>query len=196
MDARSFFKNNRISILPLNAKDFNTGRCRLNVYAMKQAGLKLNSAVRIVVQDWKFYCTAWPCEDRMAQDFVQLDTSVVSNTDNFTVVGNLSRCTLNLLTDITTVDVGVAKVVEVVVYMRDDDIQKMSPRLMYDKLRRVSQVRCILQDKVFTKHCWICVKKIPNYGLIFTQEIDKIFVNNVECYNDGNEVGWFMINSN
>ena len=188
MQAKSFFKNNRISILPLNAKDFNTGRCRLNVHAMKQAGLKLNSAVCIVVKDWKFYCTAWPCEDRMAQDFVQLDTTVVSKTDNFTAVENLSGYNLNLLTNITPVDVCVAKVVEVVVYMRVEDIQEMSPRLMYNKLRRVFQVRCILQDKVFTKHCWICVKKIPNYGFVFTQEIDKIFINNVKCYNDSNEV--------
>ena len=189
IQANSFFKNNRISILPLNAKDFNTGRCRLNVHSMKQAGLKLNSAVCIVVKDWKFYCTAWPpCEHCMAQDFVQLDTSVVCNTDNVPAIENLSGYNLKLLTDITPVGVCVAKVVEVVVYMRVDDIQEMSPRLMYDKLRRVSQVRCILQDKVFTKHCWIYVKKIPNYGSVFTQEIDKISVNNVECYNNSNEV--------
>lgn len=184
-----FFKNKKISIFPLDSRDFNTGRCRMDVCSMKLVGVKLNSTVCIAVKDWKFYCTVWPnlCRSFVAQN-LNFDTSVVLSTDNFPDVGSLLGCCLDLLSDITPVETCVAKLIEVVVYLRVENVQEMSPRLMYDKVRRASQVRCILQDKVFTKHCWVCVKKMFNCGLEFTQEVDRIFVNNVEYYN-GNKVG-------
>lgn len=177
-------------MLPLDSKDFNTGRCRMNVSAMKLAGLKLNSAVCISVKDWKFYCTVWPssCPNFAAQSFAHVDTSVVLNTDNFPQVGDVNGCYFGLSDDITRLETCVAKLVEAVVYMRVDiNVQDMEPRLIYDKARRASQVKCILQDKVFTKHCWVCVKKMFDCGLVFTQEVDRIYINDVEC--SGNQVG-------
>jgi hypothetical protein len=155
---------------------------------MKLAGLKLHSAVCIAVKEWKFYCSVWPSSCHIAQDFVHLDTSVVCNTENFTAVGSLFGCDLDLLNDITPVKVCTAKRVEVSVYTRVENVQTLPARVMYNKTRCMSQVQCILQDKVFTKHCWVCVKKILNYGSAFMQEIDRIFINNVEYYNC-NEVG-------
>ena len=188
--ATSSFKNNKITIFPLDSKYFNTGRCRMDVCTMKLAELKLNSAICIVVKEWKFYCTVWPSlfQNFPPRNFLHFDNSVLFNTGNFPEVGSLPGCYLDLLNDITPVETCVAKLVEVVVYMRVENVQEFSRRLMYDKMRCASQVRCILQDKVFTKHCWVCVKKMLKCGLLFTQEIDRIFVNNVEYYN-GNEVG-------
>ena len=182
----------KVVVLPLDSKDFNTGRCRMNVSGMKLAGLKLNCAVCISVKDWKFYCTVWPSltSNFALQNFAHVDTSVVLSTDNCSQVGDVNGCYFGLSSDITHLETCVAKFVEAVIYMRVDiNVQDMHPRLIYDKERRASQVRCILQDKVFKKHCWVCVKKMLNCGLEFTQEVDRIFINDVEY--GGNQVGLF-----
>ena len=186
---KSLLKMDKIVVLPLDSKDFNTGRCRMNVLAMKLAGLKPSFAVCVGVKDWKFYCTVWPslCPNFGAQNFAHVDTSVVLSTDNVPQVGDLKGCYFKLSNDVTRLETCVAKFVETVVYVRVDITEGMEPRLMYDKARRAAQVKCILQDKVFTKHCWVCVKKMLNCGLAFTQEIDRIFINDVEF--DGNQVG-------
>ena len=180
----------KMMVLPLESKDFNTGRCRMDVSAIKLAGLKINTPVCMTVKDWKFYCTVWPssCQYFPPQNVLHFDTSVISNTDNFPDSGKLTGCYVDLSRDICRLETCIAKFVEVVVYLRVENFQEMAPRVLYNKERRASQVKCILQDKVFIKNSWVCVKKMLNCGLTFTQEIDKIFIDNIDYSND-KEVG-------
>ena len=177
-----------LRILPSVSMAFNSGKCRMSVLGMKKAGLKMNAAVCLNVKPWKFYCSLWPCVRINSPDFIQIDTSVVFDTDEFPEVESLRGCNLDVCKNITPLQTWVAKVVEVVVFVRNENLN-MSARLIFDKLRKESQVRCILQDKVFTERCWVCVRKLNSCGLQFTEEIDRIFINHVECCNYSFEVG-------
>ncbi|XP_028406829.1 spermatogenesis-associated protein 5-like protein 1 isoform X2 [Dendronephthya gigantea] len=175
-----------LRVFPSVSQAFNSGKCHISVRGMKKVGLKVNSSVRINIKSWQFYCSVWPCASVNSPDFIQIDTSVVFNTDTFPEVENLRGCYLDIFTNITPLQTLVAKVVEVVVFVRSEQLN-ISPRLIFDKLRRESQVRCVLQDKVFTEHCWVYVRECHNCGLQFTEEIDRIFINHVECCNYNSE---------
>lgn len=183
LEHKNELQNNRVSIIPLDSKDVNSGKCRMDVYVMKLAGFKLNTAICIAVKNYKFYCSVWPSSYRnISTKYVHFDTSVVLTAEVAPQVGDLSGCWLNLRSDITPVEIRVAKYVEVEVYIGFR--QETSARIMYDKTRRTAQVKCVLRGKVFAKHCWVCVKRMSNCSLGFIQEIDRIYIKNVEYFID------------
>ena len=183
LEGNFLLEKEELSVFPLDSKDFNTGKCRMHVSLMKLAGLNVNSRVSIQVKHRKMYCTLWPLGDQNfpPQNLIQIDPTVARNTDDSAEVVAITGCFVDLFNDINLVRVCLARVIEVTVYARS--LEDMSARLAYDKQRRSTQVRCILQDKVFTQHCWVHVRKLVKCGLGFTEDIERIFINKME-YND------------
>lgn len=179
---------NFLTVFPLDVKDFNSGRCRLGISCMRKAGLSINTPVCLAVGKLKVYCRVWPALCPAPKDFIQIDLSVVFLMESeFQDVQAATGCRLSLLDDIKRVKPRPARLVTVSVYLRseDEDKMKMCPRLLYDKERRRVQVKCLLQEKIFTQRCWIHVKKLLRCGLVFLEEIDKIFVDNIEFTTKG-----------
>lgn len=172
-------ENGKAMVLPMDIRDFNSGRCRLSVCAMKKNGLKINEAVCIGFKRCKFYCKVWPNVHSSFphKQCMQFDPSVALHFDkNCPEVMEVSGSIIDISNNITPLKTLIAVVVEVVVFTTDENVTTFSPRVMYNKARRQSQVDCILRNKVFTKHCWISVTKPLNGGQQFTDEIHKIFV--------------------
>ncbi|XP_007517366.1 ATPase family gene 2 protein homolog B isoform X1 [Erinaceus europaeus] len=72
-DSGPFPEGPLLKLLPLEAKDLGTQRCRLGPAALRALGAHLGSAVRISLPDGgSCLCTAWPRRDG-ADGFVQLD---------------------------------------------------------------------------------------------------------------------------
>ncbi|XP_072366021.1 ATPase family gene 2 protein homolog B [Scyliorhinus torazame] len=66
-----------LRLLPPDAGDRGSQRCRLGPRALAALGLKLGSPVRICLPGGAALCAAWPRRDR-AEGFLQLDTKCVS----------------------------------------------------------------------------------------------------------------------
>ncbi|KAM5235210.1 ATPase family gene 2 protein homolog B isoform 2-T2 [Ctenodactylus gundi] len=67
-----------LKLLPVDAKDLGTQRCRLGPAALRSLGARLGSAVKISLPDGgSCLCTAWPRRDG-ADGFVQLDAQCAS----------------------------------------------------------------------------------------------------------------------
>ncbi|XP_042639617.1 spermatogenesis-associated protein 5-like protein 1 [Orycteropus afer afer] len=72
-DSGPFSEGPLLQLLPLDAKDRGTQRCRLGPAALRALGAHLGSAVKIFLPDGgSCLCTAWPRQDG-ADGFVQLD---------------------------------------------------------------------------------------------------------------------------
>ncbi|XP_076983877.1 ATPase family gene 2 protein homolog B isoform X2 [Tamandua tetradactyla] len=77
-DSGSFPEGPLLRLLPLEAKDRGTQRCRLGPAALRALGARLGSAVKISLPvGGSCLCTVWPRRDR-ADGFVQLDLQCAS----------------------------------------------------------------------------------------------------------------------
>ncbi|XP_014702517.3 ATPase family gene 2 protein homolog B [Equus asinus] len=77
-DSGPFPEGPLLKLLPLDARDRGTQRCRLGPAALRALGARLGSAVRISLPDGgSCLCTAWPRRDG-ADGFVQLDAQCAS----------------------------------------------------------------------------------------------------------------------
>ncbi|XP_073706953.1 ATPase family gene 2 protein homolog B [Garra rufa] len=78
-----------LKVLPLDAVDSDTQRCRMGPALMSRLGLRLGSPVLIRVQQGVCLCSAWPRQD-LAEGFLQISTQCATP--------DLSAQTLNGLT--------------------------------------------------------------------------------------------------
>ena len=77
-DSGSFPEGPPLKLLPVDARDRGTQRCRLGPTALRALGAHLGSAVKISLPDGgSCLCTAWPRRDG-ADGFVQLDPQCTS----------------------------------------------------------------------------------------------------------------------
>nr|XP_017203558.1 ribosome biogenesis protein SPATA5L1 isoform X2 [Oryctolagus cuniculus] len=77
-DSGACTKEPLLQLLPVDARDRGTQRCRLGPAALRTLGAHLGSAVKISLPDGgSCLCTAWPRRDR-ADGFVQLDLRCAS----------------------------------------------------------------------------------------------------------------------
>ena len=174
-------RENSLTVFSLEAKDFNSGRCRLGVSSMKKAGLTTNAAICLTVGKLRVFCRVWPASHSPPKNFIQIDPSVVLPIDSKSQdVKSITGCHLDLVNDIKHIESRRAKTVNVTVYIEAEEKGRISARLLYNKSRRCAQVKCILQDKIFTRRCWVSVKRLLRCGQAFLEEIDKIFINDIE----------------
>ncbi|MBV97761.1 Spermatogenesis-associated protein 5-like protein 1, partial [Eschrichtius robustus] len=93
-DSGPFSEGPLLKLLPVDARDRGTQRCRLGPAALRALGAHLGSAVEISLPDGgSCLCTAWPRRDG-ADGFVQLDPQCAS--PGAAVGGPGSRGSLNL----------------------------------------------------------------------------------------------------
>lgn len=113
-DEPTYFELTRV---PCEAKDFNTGRCRIAPKIADKIGGKINSPVRIAVESGFVFCSLWHRSDGN-ENFIQYDTLVTLPNNEKTCKKNSYRNKNNISSrDIVVIDTVEAKSIVVSLFL-------------------------------------------------------------------------------
>ena len=170
-----------LNSIPCEAKDFNTGRCRVAPNIIERIGGVINSAVRVVTDTGFVFCSLWPRNDDGQDKIFQCDALVTLPNSDITSRNNNSFYRKNISTkDIAIINPVDAKTVVVTLVLSnaaDDYYHELSQ--VAQEMRRETIVRSLLRGCVVMQGCVIQPKECRNICNSF-KGITKIFVISTE----------------
>lgn len=165
-----------LNCVPCEAKDFNTGRCRVSPKIAEKIGGIINSPVRIETDSGFVFCSLWPRND--GQDkFVQYDTLVTLPNSNKTGRNNESCYKKNIsLKDIAIINPVDAKsvVIALMLSSSDDDFEHVLTHVARE-MKRERLARNLLRGCVVMQGCFVQPKECRNNRNV-SKGIAKILV--------------------
>lgn len=152
-----------LNCVPCEAKDFNTGRCRIAPKIVQEIGGKINSPVRIAVESGFVFCSLWPRTDGN-DNVIQYD-SLVTRPNSAKACKKNDICYRKNISesDIVLVNPVDAKTVVVSLFLPntaedfDHDLTQVAREM---KRERVS--RSLLRGCAIMQGCFIQPKELRN----------------------------------
>ena len=167
-----------LNCIPCEAKDFNSGRCRMAPKIMETVGVIINSPVRIKTDSGFVFCSAWPRNDGN-ENFIQYDQLVSLEVNGGKQVNGSFSCQNRISSKhITVLNPVHAKTVTVSFYFSstvEDFEQNMTKVAKEAKRERIA--RRILRNCTVLEGCCIKPKGCRNNSW---RGIGKIVVNSTE----------------
>lgn len=169
-----------LHVLPCDPKDYNKGRCRLDIKTMKSLGLIIGSPIRIKTSNKYVYCNAWPhSQNSCGFRFVQFDDLITSPLINNTSL--LIQC-LPMPEGIMKLQPQGSTCVTVSVLLNDiGNSRNNTSRLYENQLER--RLALLLKDMTFTKGCLVKPRNYNNQSTLL-KNISSVIIEDIQPYGD------------